>query len=273
MNAQSLALQDSLKDAVKSVLKQQKKTYEDLAGELEISVPTVKRILTKEELSLSRLLQICSYLKVSLTELEKIANHNKQAEKNLFTAKQEEFLSKNTNYLTFLLMMYSGTSLEEIQKKTKISKKSLDLYLIRLEKLELITYYKGKYDVPNEVFPSLIPYGKLHETNFKNIIESGAEFFKRYNRQRVLAKDFEGDKGSTMGLVMLTLSRKSYLEWFEKIKKLYQEVQDISIVEEKMPKIKDRKTVVIMSCHGILDPEDPEVDHLQNSFGVVKDIS
>lgn len=273
MNSQSSALQDSLKDAIKSVLKQQKKTYDDLAEELEISVPTVKRILTKEELSLSRLLQICSYLKVTLTELEKIANHNKSNTKNIFTEKQEEFLSKNTNYLTFLLMMYSGSTIEEIQKKTKINEKSLKLYLLRLEKLDLITYHKGKYEVPNEVFPHLIPYGKIHEANFNNIIESGAQFFKRYNRQRVLVKDFEGDRGSTMGLVMLTLSRKSYLEWFEKIKKLYQEIQDISVVEEKMPKLKDKKTVVILSCHGIIDSEDPEIEFLQNSFGVVKDIS
>lgn len=273
MNSQATALQDSLKDAIKSVLKQQKKTYDDLADELEISVPTVKRILTKEELSLSRLLQICSYLKVTLTELEKIANHNKSNARNAFTEKQEEFLSKNTNYLTFLLMMYSGLSLEEIQKKSKISEKSVKLYLLRLEKLDLIKYHKGKYEVFGDVFPSLIPYGKIHEANINNIIEAGAQFFKRYNTQRVLAKDTEADRGSTMGLVMLSLSRKSYLEWFDKIKKLYQELQDITVVEEKIPKLKDKKTVVILSCHGIMDSENPEVEFLQNSFGYVKDIS
>lgn len=273
MNSHSQALQDSLKDAIKSVLKQQKKTYDDLAEELEISVPTVKRILTKEEMGLSRLLQICDYLKISLTELEKIANHNKNTVTNRFTEKQEEFLAKNPNYLTFLLMMYSDLSPEEIMKQTKIDDKSLKLYLLRLEKLDLITYHKGKYAMPFEVFPNLIPYGKIHEANFNNIIESGANFFKRYNRQRILVKNTERDKGSTMGLTMLTLSRESYLEWFDKIKKLYQELQDTSIVEEKMPKLKNKKTVVIMSCHGVIESDDPEVEFLQNSFGVVKNIT
>ncbi|AZZ35729.1 hypothetical protein CIK05_02575 [Bdellovibrio sp. qaytius] len=273
MIAQSQALESSLKDAIKSVLKLQKKSYEDLAEELEISVPTVKRILTKEEIGLSRLLHICDYLKVSLTELEKIANHNKNATKNTFTEKQEEFLAKNTNYLTFLLMMYSGQTLEEIQSKTKIDDKSMKLYLLRLEKLDLITYHKGKYTMPFEVFPNLIPYGKIHEANFNNIITSGADFFKRYNRQRILAKNLDRDKGSTMGLTMLTLSRESYLEWFEKIRKLYLEIQDTAVVEEKMPKLKNKKTVVIMSCHGVLETNDPEVDFLQNSFGVVKNIT
>lgn len=273
MNSKSSALQDSLKDAIKSVLKQQKKTYEDLAEELEISVPTVKRILTKEEMSVSRLLQICSYLKLSLSELEKIANYNKGATRNSFTEKQEDFLSKNTNYLTFLLMMYSGLTLQEIQKQTKISDKSVKLYLLRLEKLDLITYRKEKYHVPYETFPDLIPYGKIHETNFNNIIESGAQFFKRYNRNLVLAKDSQRDKGSTMGLFMLTLSRTSYLEWFEKSKKLYQELQDISIVEENIPKLKDKKTVVLLSCHGMIESDDPEIEFLQNSFGVVKEIT
>lgn len=254
-------------------MKQQGKTYDDLAEELEISVPTVKRILTKEEMGLSRLLQICDYLKISLSDLEKIANHNKNATKNSFTEKQEEFLAKNTNYLTFLLMMYSGQTPEEIKSKTKIDDKSMKLYLLRLEKLELIIYNKGKYSMPFETFPNLIPYGKIHETNFKNIIEAGAEFFKRYNRQRMLAKDLARDKGSSMGLTLLNISRESYLEWFEKIKKLYLELQDISVVEEKMPKLKNKKTVVIMSCHGVLEADDPEVDFLQNSFGVVKNIT
>lgn len=273
MNSRSQALQDSLKDAIKAVLKQQKKTYDNLAEELEISVPTVKRILTKEEMSLSRLLQICDYLKISLTELEKIANHNKNTATNRFTEKQEEFLAKNPNYLTFLLMMYSDLSPEEIMKQTKIDDKSLKLYLLRLEKLDLITYHKGRYTMPFELFPNLIPYGKIHEANFNNIIESGANFFKRYNRQRILAKNTERDKGSTMGLTMLTLSRESYLEWFDKIKKLYQELQDISLVEEKMPKLKNKKTIVIMSCHGVIESDDPEVEFLQNSFGVVKNIT
>lgn len=273
MNSQSTALQDSLKDAIKAVLKQQKKTYDDLAEELDISVPTVKRILTKEELSLSRLLEICSYLKLSLTDLEKIAQHNRSSASNAFTAKQDEFLSKNSNYITFLLMMYSGLTPEEIQKKTRISEKSVKLYLLRLEKLDLIKYHKGKYELPQESFPNLIPYGKMHEANFLNVIESGADFFKRYNRKRILAKNVERDRGSTMGLVMLSLSRKSYLEWFDKMKKLYQDIQDISLVEEKMPKLKDKTTVVILSCTGTLAEDDVEREFLQNSFGVVKEIS
>lgn len=273
MNSRGQIFQDSLKEAIKSVLKMQKKTYEDLAEELEVSVPTVKRILTKEEMTLSRLLQICSYLKLSLTELEKIANHNKGITRNTFTEKQEDFLSKNTNYLTFLLMMYSGLSPQEIQKQTKISEKSVKLYLLRLDKLDLITYRKERYSLPFDTFPNLIPYGKIHETNFNQMIESGAQFFKRYNRNRILAKDVEKDRGSTIGFTMLNLSRTSYLEWFEKSKKLYQELQDIAIVEEKIPKLKDKKTVVVLSCYGILESGDPEIEALQNSFGVVKEIT
>lgn len=101
----------NIKAVIKKLLKLKKLTYEEVETDLECSVPTVKRILGAEELTLTRLLQFCELLEV--------------------------FLAKNQAHFAYLLKLYAGQSPKQIAEKYGLTARSTDNYLIALEKHEL----------------------------------------------------------------------------------------------------------------------------------------
>lgn len=264
---------EQLKEAAKSVMKKQGRSYQDLADHLGISLVSVKRVMSKEEISLSRFLEICNWLDVGIADLEKIAQHNQSHEKIRFTEEQEKFLAKNPEYMSFLFNMFTDKSPEELQKQFGLSNKSLNLYLLRLEKYNLIKKVSGRYKVTPKRFPSPIPYGELQKVQYKNVIDASVSFFDRFQNERRARKDPEADKGTTTALVILGISRQSYLAWYEKYLALQAELQHISVIEDKVESIKDKKTVVLFHAHAVVDENSPEIEGITNMFGRVVELS
>ena len=264
---------EQLKAAAKSLMKKQGRTYQELSEYLGLSLVSVKRIMSKEEVSLSRFLEICDWLETNLTELEKIADYNRSNKKTYFTPEQEVFLSKSPEAMSFLFHLYTEETPEVIQKKYNLSSKSLNLYLLRLEKHNLVKKVSGRYKPVYKDFPSPIPYGQLRKTQYENVIATSVSFFRRYNTQMSLRKNPEEDKGSLTNLAVLGVSRASYLNWFERYKSLQAELSSIATVEEKIEKIKDKKTIVMMHMHAVIDEADIELEGIKNMFGRPVDIT
>lgn len=264
---------EQLKEAAKSIMKKQGRSYQELADHLRISLVSVKRVMSKEEISMSRFLEICDWLDVSIADLEKIALHNMSHEKIRFTQEQENFLAKNPEYLSFLFHMCAEQSPEEIQKQFNLSNKSLNLYLVRLEKYNLIKKVSGRYKVTQKEFPSPIPYGELQKVQYKSVIDTSVSFFSRFQNDMRARKDPEADKGTLTTLVILGISRQSYLAWYEKYLALQAELQHISAIEDKIESIKDKKTVVLFHAHAVVDEKSPEIEGITNMFGRVVELS
>lgn len=256
-----------LKTAAKSVMKKQKKSYQDLADHLGLSLVSVKRIMSKEEMTLSRFLEICDWLETGFAELEKIAQYNQADKRQHFSPEQEFFLAKNTEYLAFLFNLYADETPEQIQKKYGLSTKSLNLYLLRLEKHNLIKKVAGSYRPVYREFPSPIPYGELGRSQYKNVLDTGVQFFRRFNTLMFLRKDPEADRGSNTVLAVMGINRDSYLNWLQKYKALYQELVNISEVEEKVENQKNKKSIVLMHMHAVVDDNDIEIESIKNMFG------
>lgn len=258
---------EHLKLAAKSVMKKQSKSYQELADHLGLSLVSIKRILSKEEITMSRFLEICDWLDTSLSEMEKIATYNQVNKRQHFTAEQETFLAKNIQYLSFLFNLYIEETPEKIQNKYNLSTKSVNLYLLRLEKINLIKKIGGKYKPTIKEFPTPIPYGDLSKTQYKNILNTGMHFFKRYNEKMNQRKNPELDRGSSTSITVIGISRESYLNWFEKYKNLRIELENIGQVEEKIETLKSKKTVVLMHLHALIDEGDIEIEGIVNMFG------
>jgi transcriptional regulator with XRE-family HTH domain len=264
---------EQCKDVLKLLMKQKKKTYKDLAEHLDLSEVSVKRIMSKEDLSFSRFMEICNWLEVSLTEVEKLANYGQANQKIRFTEKQEQFLVKNTHYLSFLFNMYVEDDPEKVRKKFKISEKSMNLYLLRLEKYELIKKVLGTYRPVHRDVPGPIPYGELIRYQYKNVLEAGMYFFKRLQEDMNARKNPEYDKGNHTNLGVYTMKQESYLAWFEKYRALHQELANTSMIEEKIPGLKNKKAVVLMHCHGLVEEKHPSLEGIINMFGQVKELA
>jgi DNA-binding Xre family transcriptional regulator len=258
---------EQLKTAAKSVMKKQNKSYQELANHLGLSLVSVKRIMSKEEVSMSRFLEICDWLDTGLAELEKIATYNQANKKQHFTLEQEAFLAKSTQYLSFLFNLYVEETPEKIQKKYNLTNKTINLYLLRLEKYGLIKKVGGRYKPYYKDFPSPIPYGELDKSLYKNVLETGMYFFKRNNEIMNQRKNREADRGSSTTITVVSLSRDSYLAWFEKYKNLCQELANTGQVEDKIEGLKNKKTAVLMHLHALVDENDIEIESIQNMFG------
>ena len=230
-----------LKTALKSLMKRQGKSYQHLADHLGLSLVSVKRIMSKEEVSVSRFLEICDWLDVKLSEVEKIAGYNQTNRKVHFTEEQETFLSEHPEYMSFLFNLYTGETPEQVQARYGLTAKSLQLYLIRLEKNNLIKKTAGRYRPVYKDFPSPILYGELARSQYKRVLEAGTHFFARYNTHMLQRKNPEMDRGGQTVFSVLEISRESYLTWFEKYKLLQQELTNTAQVEEKIETLKNQR--------------------------------
>jgi hypothetical protein len=168
--------------------------------------------------------------------------------------------------------MYTDETPEKLQKKFGLSKKSLDLYLLRLEKYDLIKKKGNEYRPIYPEFPSPIPYGALVKTQFNKVLETGTHFFKRYNQNLIARKSPEADKGSQTTLAVLEVSLETYLSWFKKYKQLQEELTQVAKVEEKLEKIKNKKSIVLMHMHAVVEKDDESIEGIKNMFGRVGDI-
>jgi transcriptional regulator with XRE-family HTH domain len=123
---------------LKIELKKSKISYKDLAKTLKISEAGVKKIFTRDDLSLARALEICKALNISFSEVISQSEGNEQSELR-FTDRQIDFLKKNISYFHFYMKLaYEQKSPIEIQNEFSLSLRSLNTYLKKLEELGLI---------------------------------------------------------------------------------------------------------------------------------------
>ena len=132
-----------LKQSIKSIIRKRGYTYQDLADKLGLSLATVKRILNQDELSLTRLYAIADWLGLSVSEIIELSKEGGRPSFPEFTEEQERFLAEHADCAVILEEVIAGRSFEEIRKRYKLSKESLEKYLLRLDRENLIELRSG----------------------------------------------------------------------------------------------------------------------------------
>lgn len=261
-----------IKEAIKELLKKKGLTYENLAEELECSVPTIKRILGPEELSLNRLLQLCEILDVTLSDLEVMTKSLKE-EAPHFTPEQEEFLAKNKNFFAYLMQIYSGETPKAIAQKHGLTDRSTDKYLIGLEKKELI-HVTGALKVKPafKEMPNL-GVGILGKTYFESLVTTGARYFIETIRAgfRKDPKSTEWNKAK-YSIQGLKVTQASYMAYTEQRNRAFRDFEKLAAFEEKTKDPSELMTAVILEANSLV-PNDHECLHLiENALGEITNI-
>lgn len=256
-----------IKSCLKDLLKKKNLTYEDLAVELECSVPTIKRILGPEELTLNRLLELCDILGIDLAELEIMTKENDVKEEK-FTEAQDEFLAKNQNYYAYLMKLFEGKSPKEIQEEYKLTQKSTDKYLIGLEKHELIRVTGKQRVKPNFKMGPTLGNGPLAKAFFGSFINKASNFFIGIVREGLRTPKNEKTKSpGRFAMMTAKATHESYDKWVKEQEKLLRDFQKLSSLEEKTKPKEDLKTCVIISAHAYVDHDHLELKALDNALG------
>lgn len=255
-----------IKTVLKSLLKKKDITYEDLADQMECSVPTIKRILGQEELTLNRLLQLCEIVEIDLADLETLIHEEKRSDEK-FTDDQEKFLAKNTNFFAYLMTLFEGKTPKQIAEENNLTQKSTDKYLIGLEKLDLIKV-TGKQKV-KPAFKSLPtlgngPLGRIYAEAF---VQSGAKFFSNTIHESQNKLTSEEKVNAKFSLQGMKVEKATYDAWIEEQQKSLLAFEKLCQFEEKTKPEESLMTVVVMRAHTIVKNDYPGLNTLKNALG------
>src|SRR6516225_11740701 len=128
----------SIVQAIRGALRQRRMTYRELAANIGVSEPTVKRDLSRGDFSLSRLDRICDVLELSIADLAQTA-----AGTTLLTQlseQQERALVRDPRLLVVTYLVVNEWKWSEITSTFQLDDNSLVSALLRLDQLGIVNY-------------------------------------------------------------------------------------------------------------------------------------
>ncbi|SFL21235.1 helix-turn-helix domain-containing protein [Lysobacter sp. cf310] len=128
--------------ALKAVLKQRGWRYADLARELGVSEPTVKRLLSSGRIDLERLERICALLDLDFFELARLARGARDAPRHL-SERQEAELAQSPRLMTVFHLLCQGWRADAIREGYALGAPELTRLLARLDRLGLVELLPG----------------------------------------------------------------------------------------------------------------------------------
>lgn len=124
--------------ALKDLLRQRQVGYQRIADEMELSLPSVKRMLNKTSLPLDRLFRICKIAGIEPAELFEAAE-KKQPKHTIFTKEQDELFFERPEFLSyFMRLAIEGETPSGIADSEGLSPLSTARYLKKLEEVGLL---------------------------------------------------------------------------------------------------------------------------------------
>jgi transcriptional regulator with XRE-family HTH domain len=127
---------------LKRQLKQQGKTYRDVAAALGLSEPTVKRLFASTGFSLDRLIEICNLLGFTLAELAQEAAASESRLRTL-TAAQEKELVSDARLLLVAVCALNHWTLGDMLAVYRLNEAEVLQKLLCIDRLRLITLLPG----------------------------------------------------------------------------------------------------------------------------------
>lgn len=123
--------------ALKDELKSAHLTYADLAQRLDMAESSVKRMLAKGDMPLSRIDAICSALKIDFAELaQRVADAQRLLAE--LTLAQEKAVVADKKLLLVAICVLSQWTLEQITSSYRLDEPEAIKYLVQLDRLGII---------------------------------------------------------------------------------------------------------------------------------------
>jgi transcriptional regulator with XRE-family HTH domain len=129
-------------DTLKRVLKTQRMTYAQLAAQLSVSEPTVKRIFSRGHVTLDRLEQICGVVGIPIAQLTRMAEDRPGTLSQLSPDQEYELLG-DPKLLLVAYMVLNHWTVEQIVEHFEISESEIIKRLAKLDRLGMIELLPG----------------------------------------------------------------------------------------------------------------------------------
>ncbi|WP_299195911.1 helix-turn-helix transcriptional regulator [uncultured Amphritea sp.] len=128
---------ENLFTLLKQALKARGFTYARLAAEMNMSELSIKRLFKEKDCKMSRLLEICSIIGLSIDELVQMQQRFRQIPEFL-PESVEAALAADKQLFMILILLVSQVDIPTVQSLMEVDKAKLYLHLRALEKLGLI---------------------------------------------------------------------------------------------------------------------------------------
>lgn len=209
--------------ALKKLMKVKGVLYKDLAEYLGLSLPSVKRMFSQEDLTLSRFNHICQFLEVDMSEVFKLAEAHKEALLGKLTLEQEEHLAKKPQRLSYLELLMEGMKPSQIEKEFRLGPQNTTKILSDLDKWGLVKWLPGnKVQLLTTNSIQLLPHGPLR----KILQERGVKSF--------LDATFDGTN-EIQDFVTMKISEQTLQRFNSQLKKLIRDTVKESHIETQSP--------------------------------------
>jgi transcriptional regulator with XRE-family HTH domain len=184
---------------LKACLKQQHKTYADLAVALSLSEASVKRMFSKKTFTLERLEQICTWLDMDIAELALMCRDSRPLISQL-TPEQEEELVANPKLLLVAYMVTQGWQYQDLLEHYQLEPLETIRLLAHLDRLGMI---------------HLLPGNRVKLLTARNFSWRQGGPMERYFNQNVKREFFSSDFRSPQELMHFLPGMISAEQWPE----------------------------------------------------------
>jgi len=199
---------------LKRVLREARVTYADVADRLGLSEASVKRLFSKEALSLQRLESICQLVGVEFADLvERVASRREFI--TALTPEQEKALVADPKMLLMTYMIINGQTVEHICETYKVSESEAQRFLVRLDRLKII---------------ELLPFNRIRRLTARNFSWHRDGPVQRFFAQRIQAEFFDSDFGADaedLKFVAGALTQTSVLEFQRALDRVAREFDEL----------------------------------------------
>lgn len=216
--------QQKLTQTLKIMLKSRNKTYNDVSKWLKLSESSVKRLFSKETLTLSQMEVLCRKLTIDFVELVQTANANNRQPVVLSRSQEEELVSEPELFRLFYLLFRKWT-VPQISAAFSMTEPSMVKLLLRLERLGLIEL-RPEQRVKLLVSPHLkwIPSGPV------------AQFFRKDVTRSFLEECSDTNPEHLLLFIPCELSREGAKRIRASLSAAAREIQEITELEAKLSK-------------------------------------
>ncbi|HSV46353.1 MAG TPA: helix-turn-helix transcriptional regulator [Ramlibacter sp.] len=218
--------------ALKKELKAAQMTYADLARGLEMAESSVKRMLAKGDMPLSRIDAICRILKMDFAELARRVADAQPLIREL-TQEQERAVVADKKLLLCAICVLSQWTLEQISNQYRLGEAECIRYLAQLDRIGIIELRPlNRYRLKLAKTFRWRPHGPV----------------MNYFRENAVLDYFSGGfDGAGEGLLLVhgTISRSLAPSFLERMQKVAQDFAQQHQTDQKMPQ-KDREGYTLL---------------------------
>lgn len=221
--------------SIKRIMKSRAMTYAQLARDIGLSEPSVKRILSRATLTVNRLEQICRALDVSIHEVTRLAAEVGAESIDTLSLEQETALAADWNLLACFYLLANGRTGREIAAELRADERQVRRWFVRLHSLRLVDLRSNLRARPRVT--SAIAWRR--DGPVRRLYEKRA-------REEFLSSMFSGT-AEAQHFRSAELSDASWRVFLRKLERLSTEFRDLAEIDRSLASREKRSVAVFLA--------------------------